>query len=77
MLNKYDLGLEDLEAATTGNNANAGGQFLVLGAEEYLVRGVGLIEHLEDLRNIQLKVINGTPVRIRDVAVVEFGNEIR
>ncbi|MBW2739228.1 MAG: efflux RND transporter permease subunit, partial [Deltaproteobacteria bacterium] len=77
LLNKYDLGLEDLEAAITGNNANAGGQFLVLGAEEYLVRGVGLIEHLEDLRNIQLKVISGTPVRIRDVAIVEFGNEIR
>ena len=77
LLNKYGLGLEDLETAITGNNANAGGQFLVLGAEEYLVRGVGLIEHLEDLRNIQLKVISGTPVRIRDVAIVEFGNEIR
>jgi len=34
LLNKYDLGLEDLEAAITGNNANAGGQFLLLGAEE-------------------------------------------
>ena len=77
LLNKYDLGLEDLEAAITSNNANAGGQFLVLGAEEYLVRGVGLIEQLEDLRNIQLKVISGTPVRISDVAIVEFGNEIR
>ena len=77
LLNKYNLGIEDLETAITGNNANAGGQFLVLGAEEYLVRGVGLIEHLEDLRNLQLKVISGTPVRIRDVAVVEFGNEIR
>ncbi|ETR67837.1 MAG: hypothetical protein OMM_04922 [Candidatus Magnetoglobus multicellularis str. Araruama] len=77
LLNKYDLGLEDLEDAITSNNNNAGGQFLVLGSEEYLVRGIGLIEHLEDLRNIQLKVINGTPVRIKDVAVVEFGNEIR
>lgn len=77
LLDKYDLGLEDLEDAITGNNANAGGQFLVLGSEEYLVRGVGLIENLEDLRNIQLKVESGTPVRIKDVAVVEFGNEIR
>ncbi|KPA14888.1 metal transporter [Candidatus Magnetomorum sp. HK-1] len=77
LLNKYDLGLEDLEDAITSNNENAGGQFLVLGSEEYLVRGVGLIENLEDLRNIQLKVIRGTPIRIRDVAIVEFGNEIR
>ncbi len=77
LLSKYNLGLEDLEAAITGNNANAGGQFLVLGSEEYLVRGIGLIENLEDLRNIQLKVKGGTPVRIMDVAVVEFGNEIR
>lgn len=77
LLSKYDLGLRDIEDAITENNANAGGQFLVLGSEEYLVRGIGLIEHLEDLRNIQLKVINAATIRIKDVAVVTFGNEIR
>ena len=76
-LNKYDLGLEEIVEAINRNNDNAGGQFLVLGSEEYLVRGIGLIEKLEDLRNIQLKVHGGTPVRIRDIAEVGFGNEVR
>lgn len=76
-LNKYDLVLEDIISTVSNNNRNAGGQFLVMGAEEYLVRGIGLIEKLDDLRNLQLKVVNGTPVRISHVADVDFGNEIR
>jgi cobalt-zinc-cadmium resistance protein CzcA len=76
-MHKYDLGLEEIVEAINENNGNAGGQFLVLGSEEYLVRGIGLIERLEDLRNIQLKVQDGTPVRIRDIAEVGFGNEVR
>lgn len=76
-LNKYNVGLEEIIDAVSENNSNAGGQFLVLGSEEYLVRGIGLIENIEDLKNIQLSVINGTPLRINDVALVKFGNEIR
>ncbi|RKX22757.1 MAG: CusA/CzcA family heavy metal efflux RND transporter, partial [Candidatus Zixiibacteriota bacterium] len=76
-LNKYGLGFEDIVEAITNNNRNAGGQFLVLGSEEYLVRGIGLLESRDDLRNIQLKVIGGTPIRLGDVAEVDFGQEIR
>lgn len=76
-LNKYDLGFEDIVEVITNNNRNAGGQFLVLGSEEYLVRGVGLVETLDDLRNMQLKVVNGTPIRLGDVSEVAFGREIR
>jgi len=76
-LNKYELGLEDIVNAISANNRNAGGQFLVFGSEEYLVRGIGLIEGREDLRNIQLKVVEGTPVRLGDVAEVDFGRDIR
>jgi cobalt-zinc-cadmium resistance protein CzcA len=76
-LNKYNLGLEDIVEAVSDNNSNAGGQFLVLGSEEYLVRGIGLLEKRDDLRKVQLKVINGTPIRIGDVAEVDFGREIR
>ena len=76
-LNKYELGLEDIVDAVTNNNRNAGGQFLVLGSEEYLVRGIGLLEKRDDLRNVQLQVINGTPIRLGDVAEVDFGREIR
>jgi cobalt-zinc-cadmium resistance protein CzcA len=76
-LRKYDIGLDEIVDAVTANNANAGGQFLVIGSEEYLVRGLGLAENLDDLRRIQVKVINGTPVRLEEVAEVAYGSEIR
>ncbi|MGD9402283.1 MAG: CusA/CzcA family heavy metal efflux RND transporter [bacterium] len=76
-LHKYGLALEDIVEAVHDNNRNAGGQFLVLGSEEHLVRGVGLLETLEDISGIPVKVEDGVPVRIGDVARVEYGNEIR
>lgn len=76
-LNTFGLTLDDVVSAVTDNNRNAGGQFLVLGSEEYLVRGIGLLETLADVRNLQLKVVNGTPVSVGDVAEVDFGREIR
>ena len=77
LLSKYGIGLEDIVTAVTKNNANAGGQFMVLGSEESLVRGIGLLEDLEGIRDIHVKVVNGTPVKIRDIAEVEYGKEIR
>ncbi len=76
-LNKYHLTIDDVVTATTSNNRNAGGQFIVVGAEEYLVRGIGLVDKLDDLCNIHVKSVNGIPVRLSDVADVNFGNEIR
>jgi len=76
-LNKYELGLENIIDAISNNNRNAGGQFLVMGSEEYLVRGIGLLEKMDDLRNLQLKVNQGIPIRLGDVADVDFGREIR
>jgi len=76
-LNRFNLGLEDIVDAVNKNNCNAGGQFLVMGSEEYLVRGIGLVKGRDDLRNIQLKVVEGTPIRLGDVADVDFGREIR
>ncbi len=74
---KYELSLEDLVSAVQENNRNVGGQFLVLSSEESLVRGVGFLESLDDIRNIQVKVEDGVPIRISDVAEVDYGNEIR
>ena len=76
-LRKYDVDLEEIIDAVAANNANAGGQFLVLGSEEYLVRGLGLVEALDDLRRIQVKVVGGTPVYLEQLAEVTYGNEIR
>ena len=74
---KYGLALDDLVEAVRANNRNVGGQFLVLGAEEHLVRGVGLVESLDDIRTIAVKEDGGRTVLLSDVADVVYGNEIR
>ena len=74
---KYELTLEDLVDAVNANNRNVGGQFLVLGSEEHLVRGLGLVESLEDIRSIAVKQEDGRPVLLSAIAEVEYGNEIR
>jgi cobalt-zinc-cadmium resistance protein CzcA len=76
-LQKYDLALGDVVDAVRASNRNAGGQFLVLGAEEHLVRGVGLLGGLDDIRAVPVRTIAGTAVRIGDLAEVAYGNEIR
>jgi cobalt-zinc-cadmium resistance protein CzcA len=76
-LQKYGIGLEDIVTAVRENNRNAGGQFMVLGSEEHLVRGIGLLEDLEQIKDIPVKVVRGIPLRIEDVADVGYGNAIR
>ena len=76
-LRYYKITLEDVHQALARNDANSGGGILRQGAEQYLVRGVGLIRDLDDIRNIVLKESGGTPVYIRDVAEVKFGEEVR
>ena len=76
-LNKYGLVLQEVVEAVQKNNRNVGAQFLVLGSEEHLVRGIGLVQELSDIENIQIKAVNGIPVRVSDVAEVKYGNEIR
>jgi len=74
---KHHISLETVVDAIRANNRNAGGQFIVTGSEEYLVRGIGLVQGLGDIENIHLRTTDGTAVRIRDVAEVSFGSEIR
>ncbi len=74
---KYGVDLDAVVEAVRANNRNVGGQFLVMGAEEYLVRGLGLLDALDEIRAIKLKTVKGVPVTIADVAEVEYGEEIR
>jgi len=76
-LHRYNLSLNELVEAIRANNRNAGGQFLVLGSEESLVRGIGLIEDLEQIRDIPVRVVDGVPVTVGAVADVDYGSEIR
>jgi cobalt-zinc-cadmium resistance protein CzcA len=76
-LHYYDLTINDVRDALAHNNANAGGGVLRQHAEQYLIRSVGLVRDLEDIRNIVLNETRGTPVYIRDVAEVRIGTEVR
>ncbi len=66
----HKLGFKDVIAALQANNAQVGGNFVDVGREQYLVRGLGLVENAQDLGNIVLKTDDGTPVYVRDVATI-------
>ncbi|MGI4854625.1 MAG: efflux RND transporter permease subunit [Janthinobacterium lividum] len=76
-LHYYNLGIDDVLKALSRNNANAGGGVLPQHAEQYLIRSVGLIRNLDDIRNIVLKESGATPIYMRDVADVRLGTEVR
>ncbi|HZX32237.1 MAG TPA: CusA/CzcA family heavy metal efflux RND transporter [Rhodocyclaceae bacterium] len=76
-LRHYHLAIADVYQAVARNNANAGGGVLPQYAEQYLIRGVGLVRDLEDLRAIVLKEKDGVPVYVRDVAQVSLGHDVR
>ena len=73
----YGLTAKDVYSAVARNNANSSGGVLPSHAEQYLIRGTGLIASLDDIRNIMLKEVRGTPVYVKDVAEVGFGTEVR
>ena len=76
-LHYYNLTINQVRDALAQNNANAGGGVLPQHAEQYLIRSVGLVRDLDDIRNIVLTETKGTPVYIRDVAQVRIGTEVR
>ncbi len=77
----YDLTPDDISEAIGNNNRNAGGWYLDRGAEQLVIRGVGWVRSgeagIRDIGNVPVKQIDGTVVRVSDVADVEFGAEIR
>lgn len=66
----HGLGFKEVIEALQANNAQVGGNFVDVGREQYLVRGLGLVRNAADLGNIVLKSDDGTPVYVRDVATV-------
>jgi cobalt-zinc-cadmium resistance protein CzcA len=76
-LKKFDLTLREVFERVAQNNANAGGNILEQHAEQYLVRGVGLIQSLQDIEEIVVKEHRGVPIYVRDLADVQIGHEVR
>src|SRR5208283_1693173 len=66
----YGLSLAQLEQQLTNSNANGGGSFIEEGSQQINVRAVGLVKDITDIEETVIKAQNGTPLRIKDVAVV-------
>src|SRR5262249_25558512 len=73
----YGLTIGQVEQALVQNNTNAGGSFIEHGQQAFNVRAVGLMRSTDDIGNTVVKSQGGTPVRVRDVAVVTQGPKIR
>jgi cobalt-zinc-cadmium resistance protein CzcA len=74
---KYNITADDVYNSIGNNNQNAGGNIIEKFSEQYIVRGVGLINKTSDIENIVLKSYGGTPVYIKDVAQVSVGEAVR
>ena len=73
----YDLDYRSVMEAIEANNRQVGGQYINLGPEQYLVRGLGLLKGTADIGEIVLKSVDGTPVRVRDVADIHQAPALR
>jgi heavy metal efflux system protein len=77
-LQAYGLSLRDVLGSVTRNNANVGGAYIEHGAEQYLLRGIGLVESVEDIANIVVKTgKEGIPIYVRDLGEVVTGATVR
>ena len=72
-LEKYKLTIADVAQAVEMNNRNAGGALVSSGQQAMVVRGVGLIQSVPDVRNIALKAKDGVPVLLEDIGRVSIG----
>jgi cobalt-zinc-cadmium resistance protein CzcA len=73
----YGLSLAQVEQQLTNANSNAGGSFIEQGSQQINVRAVGLVTDIRDIEKTVLKTQNGTPLRVKDIAVVTQGPKIR
>ena len=73
----YGLSLSQVEQQLTNNNTNAGGSFIQEGLQQINVREVGLVDHVHDIEQTVITTKNGTPLRVKDIAMVAQGPKIR
>jgi len=69
--------INQMIAALTSANSNTGGGLLPSGEQQFVVRGVGLLKNIEDIKQVVITMNNGVPIRIGDVAKVQIGNAPR
>ena len=74
----YGISLQQVKRAIQRSNNDVGGRLIELAETEFMVRGLGYIQSLEDIRSVPVSAgRSGTPVRVRDIATVQVGPELR
>ncbi|OWQ39013.1 CusA/CzcA family heavy metal efflux RND transporter [Pseudomonas lactis] len=73
----YNLTLNDLVTALERNNANVGAGYIERSGEQLLIRAPGQVASIDDIANIVITTSDGTPIRVRNVAQVDIGRELR
>lgn len=76
-LNASGVSVNEVFEALQRNNANTGGSYIEQNSNQYYIRGIGVVKNLEDVANITVKTVNGTPIKVSDVAKVQFGHATR
>ena len=76
-LNASGVSVSEVFDALQRNNANTGGSYIEENSNQYYIRGIGVVKNLEDVANITVKTMDGTPVKVGDVAKVQLGHATR
>ncbi len=76
-LNANHLTVTEVFDALEKNNANTGGSYIEQNSNQYYIRGIGVVKSLQDIANIPVKTVGGTPVRVGDIAKVQQGHATR
>jgi cobalt-zinc-cadmium resistance protein CzcA len=73
----YGVSLSQVMTALTNSNANVGGNYLTVGAQNYNIRGLGLINRIEDIENVMVTEKEGTPIFVKTLGTVTVGHRVR
>lgn len=76
-LNASGVSVSEVFDALQRNNANTGGSYIEENSNQFYIRGIGVVKNLEDVANITVKTVDGTPVKVGDVAKVQLGHATR
>ncbi|MBA5727778.1 efflux RND transporter permease subunit [Bombella mellum] len=74
---RYGISVSDVMNAIRNSNANAGGGRVTRGEQSYIIRGVGQIHSLEDMRNTVIGHHDGVPIFLSELGRIEFGHQVR
>jgi cobalt-zinc-cadmium resistance protein CzcA len=73
-MKEYGVSMQQVLTALDRGNANAGGSYIEQGEQQYLIRGIGLLRSVDDIKNVLVAERNGTPLLVKDIADVDIGS---